>query len=65
MDYSLYVYEKKEKKRKKERENERKKEKNYVNFKFSGESKGGQNNKVLEKLRNQKKSVLVNQSNII
>ena len=31
---------------------EKKKErKTYINFKFSGESKGGQNNKLLEKLR--------------
>ena len=49
MDYSLYVYEKK-----------RKKEKLKINFKFSGESKGGQMNKVFEKLRNQKKGIPVN-----
>ena len=34
--------------------------KTYIDFKFSGESKGGQNNKALEKLRNQKKGVPVN-----
>ena len=44
--HSIYVYEKKKEKKHK--------------FKFSGESKGGQNNKVLEKLRNQKKGVPVN-----
>ena len=38
MDYSLYMCIKKEKKRK-----------NLYKFKFSGESKGGLNNKVLEK----------------
>ena len=48
MDYSLYVYgEKKEKERK-----------IYINFKFSGESKGGQNNKVIEKLKKQKRVFL-------
>ena len=43
MDYSLYMCMEKKKKEKK----------NYKS-KFSGESKGGQNNQVLEKLRNQK-----------
>ena len=38
MVYSLYAYEKKGK--------------TYMNSKFSGESKGGENNKVLETLRN-------------
>ena len=47
MDYSLYVFEKR-------------KRKTYINFKFSGESKGGHDNKVLEKSRNQKKGVPVN-----
>ena len=37
-----------------------KERKTYINFKFSAESKGGQNNKVLEKLRNHKKGVPVN-----
>ena len=46
---SKYVYEKKKRKKK-----------TYINFKFSGESKGGLNNKVLENLRNQKKGVSVN-----
>ena len=48
MDYSLYIgiNGKKE---------ERKKE--LYKFKFTGESKGGQNNKVLEKLWNQEKGV--------
>ena len=39
---------------------EKKERKTYINFKFSGENKRGQNNKVLEKLRNQKKGVPVN-----
>ena len=39
--------------------------KTYLDFKFSGKSKGGQNNKVLAKLRNQKKGILVNQPIII
>ena len=34
------------------------KEKKPIDFKFSGKSKEGQNNKVLEKLRNQKKVFL-------
>ena len=38
----------------------KKERKTYIDFKFSGESKRGQNNKVLEKLRNQKKGVPVN-----
>ena len=38
----------------------KKKEKNLYKFNFLGESKGGQNNKVLEKLRNQKKGFPVN-----
>ena len=42
---------------KKERKKERK---TYMNFYFSGVSKGGQNNKVLEKLRNKKKGIPVN-----
>ena len=50
MEYSLYVHGKRKKGRKK----------NYVNFKFSGKSKESQNNKVLEKLRNQKKDFPVN-----
>ena len=37
-----------------------KERKTSINFKFSSKSKGGQNNKVLEKLRNQKKGVNVN-----
>ena len=36
----------------------KKKEKTYINSKFSGESKGGQNNKVLETLRNQNRRFL-------
>ena len=48
--------------KKKKREKERK---TYINLKFSGESKGGQNNKVLEKLRKQKKAVPVNQPILI
>ena len=43
---SICIWKKKSKERKK---------KTYINFKFSGESKGGQNNKVLETLRNKKK----------
>ena len=43
----------------------KKERKTYINFKFSDESKGGQNNKVLEKLRNQKKGVPVNQPILI
>ena len=54
MDYSLYVCEKKEKERK-----------TYINFEFSGEGEGAQNNKVLEKLRNHKKVVPVNQPILI
>ena len=50
MDYSLNVYGE-------EKESERK---TYINFNFSGESKGGQNNKVLETLRIQKKGVRLN-----
>ena len=34
-----------------EKKKGRRKKKNLYEFKFSGESKGGQNNKVLEKLR--------------
>ena len=34
------------------------KEKTYINSKFSGESKGGQNNKVLKTLRNQNRVFL-------
>ena len=34
---------------------EEKKEEKPINSKFSGENKGGQNNKVLETLRNQKR----------
>ena len=49
---SLYIYIKKEK------EGERKKK--QYKFKFSGESKRFLNNKALEKLRNQERSVLVN-----
>ena len=49
MDYSLYVYGKKKKKRKR---------KTYINFKFSVEGKEGQNNKVLETLRNKNKVFL-------
>ena len=41
-------------------EKKKKGRKTYINFKFSGKSKGGQNNKVLGKLRNQKKGVPVN-----
>ena len=52
MDYNLYVYGKKVRK-------------TYIDFKFSGESKGGQNNKVFEKLRNQKKGVPINQPVLI
>ena len=35
-------------------------EKKLYGFKFSGEIKGGSNNKVLEKLRNQEKGVPLN-----
>ena len=35
-------------------------EKNLYKFQFSGESQGGLNNKVLEKLRNQEMRVRVN-----
>ena len=35
------------------------KRKNLYKFKFSDKNKGGQNNKVLKKLRNQKKGVPV------
>ena len=38
----------------------KKERKIYIDFKFSGESEGGRNNKELEKLRNQKKGFLVN-----
>ena len=48
--------------REKKREKERK---TYVDFKFSEESKGGQNNKVLETLRYQKMGVPVNQPILI
>ena len=39
--------------------------KNLYKFRFSGESKGSENNKVLEKLRSQKKSVPLNQPILI
>ena len=38
----------------------KKERKTYINYEFLGESKGGRNNKVLEKLRNQKKGVPIN-----
>ena len=38
----------------------KKERKTYINVKLSGESKGGQNNKVLEKLGKQEKGVPVN-----
>ena len=44
MDYSSYVYGE----RKKETNKQSKKERTYKKFKFSAESKGGQNNKVFE-----------------
>ena len=40
-------------------------EKKLYKSKFPGEVTGGQNNKVLEKLRNQEKEVPVNQSILI
>ena len=42
-----------------EKEKKNRKKKNLYEFKFSGESEEGQNDKVLEKLRNQKKGVPV------
>ena len=52
MDYSLYMF-------------MVKKEKNLHKFKFPGESKGGWNNKVLEKLKHQKKCISGNQPVLI
>ena len=49
MNYRLYVY----------------KKKTNINFKIPDESKGDQHNKVLEKSRNQKKGVPVNQPILI
>ena len=44
VDYSLYVYEKKGR--------------TNINSKFSGDGKGGQNNKVWETLKNQNRVIL-------
>ena len=54
MDYSPYVY-----------GGKKKEKKTYINLKFSGESKGVQNNKVLKTLRNQKKGIHVSRPILI